>query len=137
MDEISISVKSIEGKKLSDETNQDSQVLFDVDVSMTEGERNAESTLLNFTMTLESEPPAAKLVMSGTARIKGKEEEIEAMLRSTDEKSVPPLFMRIYQKVYSIMYLLCGSLDIPYPSPGLLKLTHLESTAPITHQIRA
>ena len=42
--------------------------------------------------------------------------------------------MKIYQRVYPTMYLLCGSLKIPYPAPGLLKLNQMaspEETEPV------
>jgi hypothetical protein len=67
------------------------------------------------------------LTISGTASLKGDEQEIDALLASKEEDGSPPIFMKIYQKVYSIMYLMSGSLRIPYPSPGLLKGVHLAS----------
>jgi hypothetical protein len=46
------------------------------------------------------------------------------------------VFMNIYQKVYAILYLLSGSLKIPYPSPGLMKIVKMASPAEAQGAIR-
>ena len=63
--------------------------------------------------------------VAGTARITGEEAEIQELLKTSDGNTPPPVFMSIYQKVYAILYLLSGSLKIPYPSPGLMKVVKM------------
>ena len=46
---------------------------------------------------------------------------------SSDQNSPPPVFRTIYQKVYAVLYLLSGSLKIPYPSPVLMKVVKMAS----------
>jgi hypothetical protein len=76
-------------------------------------------------MDIETQPAAARVFVSGTATISGKDEEIDSTLGASEKDGTPTLFMRIYQQVYPTMYLLCGSMKVPYPAPGLLKLNQV------------
>jgi hypothetical protein len=44
------------------------------------------------------------------------------MVAGREPDGTSTLFMKIYQRIYPTMYLLCGSLRVPYPAPGLLRL---------------
>ena len=75
--------------------------------------------------------------VAGSAKITGEEAEIEALLKNPDQNTPPPVFMSIYQKVYAILYLLSGSLKIPYPSPGLMKVVRMASANEMGAQPKA
>jgi len=47
---------------------------------------------------------------------------VEKLVAGREPDGTSSLFMKIYQRVYPTMYLLCGSLRVPYPAPGLLRL---------------
>jgi hypothetical protein len=127
MVEVEVLVKNVEANRLSDQVRDETAVTFDVNASLTETEHETGQFTLKFSITITAQPPVARMDVSGTAKITGEEAEIEAILVSPDQNSPPPVFMNIYQKVYAILYLLSGSLKIPYPSPGLMKVVKMAS----------
>ncbi len=76
---------------------------------------------------MDTEPAIAKFVTEGSADIKGEESEIEKLLSADPETNVPYVFTRIYQTVYSVIFMLAGTIDVPYPSPALLKRPHVKA----------
>jgi len=127
MVEVDVLVKNVEASKLSENAREDAAVTFDVSAALTETEREPGQLSLKFGITIAAQPPVAKIEVGGTAKVTGEEAEIESMLSVKDQDSTPPIFMTIYQKVYAVLYLLSGSLKIPYPSPGLMKIVKLTS----------
>lgn len=131
MVEVEVLVKNVEANRLSDQVRDETAVTFDVNASLTETEHETGSFTLKFSIAITAQPPVARMDVAGTARITGEEKEIEQLLVSPDPNSPPPVFMNIYQKVYAILYLLSGSLKIPYPSPGLMKVVKMASPGEI------
>jgi hypothetical protein len=127
MAEVEVSLKSVEATKIAESANPDTQVVFNVNASISEGSRKTGEVVLRFSLELSTKPEIARLMANGSATITGEDSEIDALLNAKEEGSVPVVFMRIYQRVYAILYLVCGSLKIPYPSPGLLKSVHVSS----------
>ena len=132
MVEVEVLVKNVEANRLSEEARDDTSVTFDVAASLSEVDHQAGQFTLKYSIAITSQPPIARMDVAGTARITGEEKEIEDILRTPDQNTPPPVFMNIYQKVYAILYLLSGSLKIPYPSPGLMKVVKLASAAEVT-----
>jgi len=133
---VDVSIKAVEGTKLAEDVTPDSTVGFNATANIVEAERNPDRLTLKFTIDLTTDPEVAKMTVTGTAMISGDEKEIEALL-GTNNGDVPPVFMKIYQKVYAILYLVAGSLKIPYPSPGLLKGVRMASTKEMAHSVSA
>ena len=131
MTEVEVLVKSVEATRLSEQARDDTAVTFDVAAALAESEHQAGVFVLKYTITITSQPPVARMEVSGTAKITGEEKEIEEVLKSPDQNSPPHIFMSIYQKVYAILYLLSGSLKIPYPSPGLMKVVKMASPSEV------
>ncbi|MDG6902085.1 MAG: hypothetical protein JRM80_09010 [Nitrososphaerota archaeon] len=127
MVDIAVSVKGIEANKTSDEANESTPVTFNVNSSINEADRGPGFLNLKFSMDVETQPAAARVFVSGTAMLKGKDDEIDQLLAAKEADGSPALFMKIYQRVYPTMYLLCGTLRLPYPAPGLLKLNRMAS----------
>ncbi|MDG6960664.1 MAG: hypothetical protein JRN47_08315 [Nitrososphaerota archaeon] len=127
MVDIAVSVKGIEANKTSDEANESTPVTFNVNSSINEADRGPGFLNLKFSMDVETQPAAARVFVSGTAMLKGKDDEIDQLLAAKEADGSPALFMKIYQRVYPTMYLLCGTLKLPYPAPGLLKLNRMAS----------
>ena len=122
MVEVEVLIKNVEATRLTEVTGEDASVSFDVAVALAEAENQGGQFTIKYDISITSQPPVAKMTISGTARITGEQSEIDTVLKSSDQNDPPPVFMMIYQKVYAILYLLSGSLKIPYPSPGLMKL---------------
>ena len=127
MVDVEVSVKGIEANKTSDEANESTPVTFNVNSSINEADRGPGFLNLKFSMDVETQPAAARVFVSGTAMLKGKDDEIDQLLAAKEADGSPALFMKIYQRVYPTMYLLCGTLRLPYPAPGLLKLNRMAS----------
>ena len=127
MVEVEVLVKNVEANRLSEETRDEASVTFDVAASLAETDHQAGQFTLKYSIAITSQPPVARMDIAGTARITGEEAEIQELLKSPDGNTPPPVFMTIYQKVYAILYLLWGSLKIPYPSPGLMKVVKMAS----------
>jgi hypothetical protein len=132
MVEVEVLVKTIEASRLSEETRDETSVTFDVAASLAETEHQAGVFSLKFSIAITSQPPVARMDVGGTTKITGEEKEIEELLKTPDQNTPPPVFMTIYQKVYAILYLLSGSLKIPYPSPGLMKVVKMASPAEVS-----
>ena len=132
---IEVTIKTVEGNKLAEDVTSDSSVNFNVNANITESERNPDRLTLKFVIDLSTDPDVAKMTVSGTAVLTGDDKEIESLLTPKDGDSVPPVFMKIYQKVYAVLYLVSGSLRIPYPSPGLLKGVRVMSAKEMTHTL--
>ena len=128
MVEVEVLLKKVECSKFSENSDEGSEVTFDVNASLSETERNSGWLALKFDIGVETQPSLAKLSVGGSAIVRGSTDEIQSLITPKDQNAVPPVFMKIYQKVYAVLYLLSGSLTIPYPAPGLLKTTRLYST---------
>jgi hypothetical protein len=137
MVEVEVLVKNVEATRLSEQPADETSVTFDVAASLAETDHQAGQFTLKYSIAITSQPPVARMDVSGSARITGEEAEIEALLKNPDQNTPPPVFMSIYQKVYAILYLLSGSLKIPYPSPGLMKVVRMASANEIAASPKA
>lgn len=125
--QVDVAVKGIEANKTADGVNESTPVTFNVNSSINEADRGPGFLNLKFSLDIETQPAAARIFVSGMATVRGKDDEVEEILSAKESDGTPTLFMRIYQRVYPTMYLLCGSLKIPYPAPGLLRLNQVAS----------
>jgi hypothetical protein len=122
MVEVAVELRAIEAGRTTEEPVENLDVNFNVTANISESDRADGAVVLKYSIDLETSPAAAKLHVAGFAKATGKEDEIEKLVAGREKDGTPTLFMKIYQKVYPSMYLLCGSLKIPYPAPGLLRL---------------
>jgi len=127
MAEVEVSLKSVEATKVSESASPDTQVVFNVNASISEGSRKTGEVVLRFSFEMSTQPEIARLMANGSATVTGDDKDIDSLLTAKEEGSVPAVFLRIYQRVYATLYLVCGSLKIPYPSPGLLKSVHVSA----------
>ena len=125
--EVVTRIRNVAVQKLDDKSNHNTPVIFDFGANLEEADRSNESVTLNFRMTMDTEPSIAKFVIEGNATINGEESEIEKLLSADPETNVPYVFTRIYQTVYSVIFMLAGTIDVPYPSPALLKRPHVRA----------
>jgi len=119
--DVSLILDTIDGVRLSDKMNENSQSNYSLNVSLSEKDRTAEALVLSFSLELTSQPQAARFKVSGSATLKGTKEEIKEEITAPDDKKPPPILVTIYERVYSTLYVLAGSLKVPHPMPNLLK----------------
>ena len=125
--EVVTKIRNVAVQKLDEKSNHNTPVIFDFGANLEEAGRTNESVTLNFRMTMDTEPAITKFVIEGTAMVNGEESEIEKLLSADPETNVPYVFTRIYQTVYSVIFMLAGTIDVPYPSPALLKRPHVRA----------
>jgi len=119
--DVAVLLDTVDAVRLSDKMNENSQSNYSLNVSLSEKDRTAEALVLSFSLELTSQPQAAKFKVSGTATLKGTKEEIKEEITAPDEKKPPPILVTVYERVYSTLYVLAGSLKVPHPMPNLLK----------------
>ena len=120
-------IRNVAVQKLDEKSNHNTPVIFDFGANIEEADKSNESVTLNFKMTMDTEPTIVKFVIEGTATINGEESEIEKLLSADPDTNVPYVFTRIYQTVYAVIFMLAGTIDVPYPSPALLKRPHVRA----------
>ena len=125
--EVMTRIRDIVVQKIDEKANHNTPVVFDFGANLEESERSANSAVLNFKLNMDTEPAIAKFAVEGTATIIGEEAAIESLLSADPETNVPYVFMRIYQTIYSVIFMLAGTVDVPYPSPALLKRAHVKT----------
>lgn len=128
--EVVTRIRNISSLKSDEKANHNTPVVFNFSVNMEEAERTTDSVKLNFQMTMDTEPAIAKFIVEGAATVSGDSAEIDKLLSADPQTNVPHVFTRIYQQVYSVIFMLAGTLDVPYPSPALLKRAHVKNTLP-------
>ena len=119
--EVGVLVERVEGARLSDRVNENSPSNYSLNVSMAERERNPESLVLSFTLELTNQPQLARLMISGISSLSGSKDEIQGALAAPDDKTPPAVLTTIYERTYSLFYLVANSLKVPHPLPTLLK----------------
>jgi hypothetical protein len=125
--EVITKIRNVTSLKTDEKADHNTPVVFNFAVNMDEAERSGESVKLNFQMVMDTEPAIAKFTVEGVAIVSGDSTEVEKILSADPQTNVPQVFTRIYQQVYSVIFMLAGTIDVPYPSPALLKRAHVRS----------
>jgi len=125
--EVITTIRNVNVAKMDEKADHNTPVIFDFGANLEEADRSSDGVVLNFKMTMDTEPAIAKFIVEGTAKISGEESEIEKLLSADPQTNVPFVFTRIYQTVYSVIFMLAGTVDVPYPSPALLKRPHVRT----------
>ena len=133
--EVITKIRNIAVQKQDDKATHNTPVIFDFGANLEEADRTSDSVVLNFRMTMDTEPAIAKFVVEGATTITAEEAEIEKLLSADPETDVPYVFTRIYQTVYSVIFMLAGTIDVPYPSPALLKRPHVRAAYSATTEM--
>jgi len=123
--EVNVTIKKVLAQKLEDSSTHDSKVVFNIGVNIEEVYRRSNSVGLNYAISLETEPLIAKLAIEGVATVNGSPAGVEKMLAQDPATGIPKVLTPIYEEIYSLLFILVGTLDLPYPSPALLKKPHV------------
>ncbi len=119
--EVLVKIENVVASKLDNKAHQSSLVNFNIKVNMDEAESKTDLLEVRYAITMSTEPSVAKFQVEGSAIVKGNSEDIEQAVSSDPQSKVPYLLTKVYQQVYPILFMLAGAIDIPYPSPGLLR----------------
>ncbi len=119
--EIEVTAERIEGARLSPGVDENTKANYKLNVSVSEVRRRPGSMGLAFTLELSAAPQVAKMTVSGNAKVTGVEDEIRLATAPRQGKAPPKLVEMLYDKLYGLLYILAGSLNVPYPMPSLVK----------------
>jgi hypothetical protein len=126
MPEVRVQIEKVEGLRLSEQTSENATANYTVNASLSEKERESSFLSLSFELDLSSQPQVGRLLVTGFVTIIGSREEIQALIRQKDEKSIPPILVTIYERVYGLLYVISRDLHIPYPMPEIVALSPSE-----------
>jgi hypothetical protein len=114
-------ITSMSAQKLDEKTTHNTPVVFNVQMSIDEISRKSETVNLKFQLTVGTEPSVAKFVIGGNSRVTGSASQIEKLLATDSETKIPRVLTPIFEQVYSILFMMTSTLNVPHPSPALLK----------------
>jgi len=123
---VTVLVERIDASRLSDKATENSASNYGLNVSMSEKDRSSDALVLSFTLELTNQPQLARLSVSGIATLTGTKDEIQNSLETPDDKSPPVVLTTIYERTYSLFYVVATSLKVPPPLPTLLKASGSE-----------
>jgi hypothetical protein len=118
--DLRVRVEKMTAEKLVNDDVDDKDVIYRVNVSMVETEKNPGWTGISFSFDITSEPAVARLQISGTAALGGTKEEVLPFLTSGTQ-APPAVLAEIYERVYGTIYVICAAIQVPHPLPNLLR----------------
>ncbi|QQG49317.1 MAG: hypothetical protein HY247_03125 [archaeon] len=121
MVELRVRLEKIEASKLVPESTPDQEVVYKVNVSLKEVERNPGDVRLAFSLDVTAQPAVARITMVGSVEIVGTKQETQQLLTSENPKLAPPILTKVYERTYGTLYLICDALEVPHPLPTLLR----------------
>jgi hypothetical protein len=117
---VKVDIASLVGVRLGVKGGGVETVNFDVKAKLEERERKSQMVVVGFSLFLTTKPSIVKFEVEGTVTLTGKDVEINKMLEVDSETKVPYVFQRVYQYVFTAMYLMSTILNAPPPPQDLL-----------------
>ena len=115
----------LDGTRIDSRTNP-SSISFDVDVKLDEQNRTNNELTLNFLLTLTTKPSLVQYEAGGIAVVSGGRKAFDEALETDEKADVPKVLLRIYQKVFTSLFVMASMIDAPYPPPDLLHSPYTE-----------
>lgn len=116
---IAVHIHSIVCHRLGDEKEAESTE-FDVNADLEEKKRRSGSRDIQFTILVKSRPSTIKFKVEGMATVDGKDSQIDKILEIDPTMKIPAILHRVYQHVFTAIFLLASIMNSPYPPPDLL-----------------
>ena len=95
-------------------------VRFDVSAKLEEKERKSGVVVVLFDLVVRTKPNVVKYEVEGTATLTGKDTLIEQMLKVDPKSNIPFVFHRVYQHVFTAIYMAASLMKAVYPPSDLL-----------------
>ena len=120
--EVRVDVKllSVAGALVGNLKRDDIEPSFDVNVKLEEIERSASEAAFNFAVAMSTKPSVARFDVSGIVRVFGESKAVDKLLETDPDTKVPYLLKRVYQQIFTSIFLLSGIMNAPHPPPDLL-----------------
>jgi len=114
-----VEITSLLATRLSEEIGS-AGVRFDVSAKLEEKERRSGKVVVLFVLTVRTKPSVVKYEVEGRATLTGKDALIDQMLKIDPKSNIPFVFHRVYQHVFTAVYMLASLMGTMYPPPDLL-----------------
>jgi len=114
-----VEITRLTGERL-DENAGSTAVRFDVSAKLEEKERRSGKVAVLFGLTVRTKPNVVKYEIEGVATLTGKDALIDRLLKVDPESKIPLVFHRVYQHVFTSIYVLASLMGTLYPPPDLL-----------------
>jgi hypothetical protein len=114
-----VEITSLSAARLSEGVGS-TGVRFDVSAKLEEKERRSGRVVVLFGLTVKTKPNVVKYDVEGSATLSGKDTLIDQMLKVDPRSNVPFVFHRIYQHVFTTVFMMSSFLGTVYPPPDLL-----------------
>jgi len=120
--EVTVDVKlhNIAGALLSTSKRDDIEPSFDVNVKLEEIERGASEATFNFAVAMSTKPSVVRFAVNRTVKVFGESKAIAKLLETDPNTKVPYLLKKVYQQIFTSIFLLSGIMNAPHPPPDLL-----------------
>jgi len=116
---VQVNITSLLGTRLGENPGSE-PVRFDLNARLDEKERRNGRVIVMFGLSVRTKPNVAKYEIEGTATLTGKDASIEQILKVDPKSNIPYVFHRIYQNVFTALYVFASLLGTIYPPPDLL-----------------
>lgn len=116
---VKVDITSLVGVRLGAKGSGAETVNFDVKAKLEEKERKSQMVVVGFNLVVATKPSIVKFEVEGMATLTGKDAEIGKMLGVDPDTKVPYVFQKVYQYVFTAMYLLSTVLNAPSPPQNL------------------
>jgi hypothetical protein len=122
-DEVTIDVRVINlaGALMEGPKRDNISPEFDVNVKLEEMERGTGEAIFSFALAINTKPNIAKFDINGTVTVTGGNEVVEKLLQTNPETKVPNLLERVYERIFTSVFVLSSIINAPHPPPDLIK----------------
>jgi hypothetical protein len=122
-DEVTIDVRlvNLAGALMEGPRKDDIKPDFDVNVKLEEMERGTGQATFSFALAISTKPNIVKFDINGTVTVIGGNEVVEKLLQTNPETKVPNLLERVYERIFTSVFLLSSSINAPAPPPDLIR----------------
>jgi hypothetical protein len=122
-DEVTIDVRLINlaGALMEGPKRDNISPEFDVNVKLEEMERGTGEAIFSFALAINTKPNIAKFDINGTVTVTGGNEVVEKLLQTNPETKVPNLLERVYERIFTSVFVLSSIINAPHPPPDLIK----------------
>ena len=114
-----VEITRLIGERLGENAGS-TAVRFDVSAKLEEKERRTGMVVVLFGLIVRTKPNVVKYEVEGRATLSGKDALIDKLLKIDPESKIPFVFHRVYQHVFTAIYMLASLMGTIYPPPNLL-----------------
>jgi hypothetical protein len=117
--QVTVEITSLLATRLNEQAGS-AGVRFDVTAKLEEKERKCGAVVVLFGLVVRTKPNVVKYEVEGTATLTGKDTRIDQVLKVDPKSNIPFVFHRVYQNVFTAIYMTASLMNTVYPPSDLL-----------------